>query len=404
MATDHNAELQWIATQLESAKAHLIHLANINSGSFNAAGVNSVARSLHAMFAPLGVRAEFLDLAPYVSTNDAGIRLERPLGQALRMTQRPDAPLQVFFCGHLDTVFAADSPFQTVTDHGDRLQGPGVADLKGGLVALHLTLTAVEQSPFRDRIGYTVLLNPDEEIGSAGSAPLLREAAGKHHFGLIYEPALPDGSIASARKGSGNFDVVVKGRAAHAGRDFDKGRNAIAAASEFVAALNALNGQRDGVTINPGYFKGGGALNVVPDTAVVKFNVRTSQPSDECWMQDELDLLMTRLTAREGYSCQLYGGFTRPPKVVTAQIQQLMDYVADTAGLLGTPVRYQATGGCCDGNNLAAYGLPNLDNMGVLGDGIHSSAEWMQVTSLVSRAQLSALLLLRIASGELTWN
>jgi glutamate carboxypeptidase len=198
--------------------------------------------------------------------------------------------------------------------------------------------------------------------------------------------------------------VVVKGRAAHAGRDFTKGRNAIAAAAELVTALNALNGQRAGVTINPGYFKGGGALNVVPDTAVVKFNVRTSQPSDECWMQDELDLLMTRLAAREGYSCQLYGGFTRPPKVVTGQIQQLMDYVADTAGRLGTPVRYQATGGCCDGNNLAACGLPNLDNMGVLGDGIHSSAEWMQVDSLVSRAQLSALLLLRIASGELPWN
>ena len=400
----HAEALGWIAEQLPANKAALIRLANINSGTFNVAGVNACARELAALYAPLGAKAEFLDVAPFASTSDAGERIARPLGQALRLTQRPDAPLQVFFCGHLDTVFAADSPFQTVADHGDTLNGPGVADLKGGLIALHTALAALEASPLRERIGYTVLFNPDEEIGSQGSAPLLAEAAKKHHFGLIYEPALPDGSIASARKGSGNFDVVVKGRAAHAGRDFDKGRNAIAAAAGFIKELDALNGTREGVTINTGYIKGGGALNVVPDTAVLKFNVRTTQPSDECWMHDELDRLMQRVQTREGYSCQLFGGFTRPPKVVNGQIERLMDYVASSAAQLGTPVQYKATGGCCDGNNLAAAGLPNLDNMGVLGDAIHSNKEWMQVTSLTSRAQLTALLLLRLASGELAWN
>jgi len=198
--------------------------------------------------------------------------------------------------------------------------------------------------------------------------------------------------------------VVVRGRAAHAGRDFDKGRNAIAACAEFISGLNALNGQREGVTINPGYVKGGGALNVVPDMAVFKFNVRTAQPGDECWMHDELDLLMTRINAHEGLHCELSGGFTRPPKVVNAEIQRLMDYVGDCGQQLGLGLHFKPTGGCCDGNNLAAHGLANLDNMGVVGDQIHSDQEWMRVSSIAERGKLSALLLLRLSSGELQWN
>ena len=198
--------------------------------------------------------------------------------------------------------------------------------------------------------------------------------------------------------------MVVHGRAAHVGRDFAKGRNAIAACADFIAGLDALNGQREGVTINAGYVKGGGALNVVPDLAVFKFNVRTAEASDECWIHDELDLLMTRLNAREGLRCELSGGFTRPPKIVTAEIQRLMDYVGDCGRQLGLNLHFKPTGGCCDGNNLAAHGLANLDNMGVVGDAIHSDREWMRVSSIGERARLSALLLLRLASGELSWN
>ncbi|MES2684013.1 MAG: hydrolase [Pseudomonadota bacterium] len=403
--TDYIPYLSPIDTALPAMRETLLRLAGINSGSFNAAGVTAMAEAMQDVFAPLQARSELLELAPHRSVNDAGIAITRPLGKALRLRLRPQAPLQVFFCGHLDTVFAADHAFQTVREiDADTLNGPGVADLKGGLLVLFQALMALERSPWKDQIGWTVLMNPDEEIGSVSSAPLLVEAAKTHHLGLIYEPALPDGSLASARKGSGNFDVVVRGRAAHAGRDFDKGRNAIAACAEFISGLNALNGTREGVTINPGYVKGGGALNVVPDLAVFKFNVRTSQASDECWMHDELDLLMNRLNAREGLHCELSGGFTRPPKVVNAEIQRLMDYVGDCGQQLGLGLHFKPTGGCCDGNNLAAHGLANLDNMGVVGDRIHSDQEWMRVSSISERAKLSALLLLRLASGELQWN
>ncbi len=404
---DYSPYLAPIDAALPAMRETLMRLAGINSGSFNAAGVTAMAEAMREVFAPLQASSELLELelAPHRSVNDAGMSITRPVGKALRLRLRPTAPLQVFFCGHLDTVFAADHAFQAVRElDADTLNGPGVADLKGGLLVLFQALMALERSPWKEKIGWTVLMNPDEEIGSVSSAPLLVEAAKSHHLGLIYEPALPDGSLASARKGSGNFNVVVHGRAAHAGRDFDKGRNAIAACAEFISGLNALNGTREGVTINPGYVKGGGALNVVPDLAVFKFNVRTSQASDECWMHDELDLLMNRLNTREGLHCELSGGFTRPPKVVNVEIQRLMDYVGDCGKQLGLGLHFKPTGGCCDGNNLAAHGLANLDNMGVVGDRIHSDQEWMRVSSISERAKLSALLLLRLASGELQWN
>jgi glutamate carboxypeptidase len=403
--TDHRPELQWIDGQLPAMRDALLQLAHINSGSFNAAGVDAVAARLAQLFEPLGASSERIALEPFRSTADDGSIKQRAIGSALRLRKRPEAPLQIFFCGHMDTVYAIDSPFQQVRQlDADRLNGPGVADLKGGLLVMWLALSALERSPHRDRIGWEVLFNPDEEIGSRGSAPLLAEAAKRHHLGLIYEPAYADGNLASARKGSGNFDLVINGRAAHAGRNPEDGRNAIAAASELITALNALNGQREGLTLNPGYVRGGGALNIVPDLCVFKFNVRTSQPSDECWLHEQLDLLMTRVNARDGYSVELRGGFTRPPKVFDEKNQRLAAMIGDCGRALDLDLQFKPTGGCCDGNNLAAHGLANVDNLGVVGGEIHSDREWMRVSSLAERGKLSALLLLRLASGELSWS
>lgn len=398
---DHRAALQWIDDQLPALRDELVALCAINSGSFNAAGVAAVADRLQGRYTALGAQAERLDLAPYRHTADDGQRRERAIGPALRLRQRPQAPLQVFLGGHLDTVYAADSPFQhTVACADDRLNGPGVADLKGGLLVMWAALAALERSPWRERIGWTVLLNPDEEIGSPGSAPLLAEAAGRHRFGLVYEPAYADGGLASARKGSGNFDLVVHGRAAHAGRNPEEGRNAIVACAELVAAIHALDGQQPGVTLNPGYVRGGGALNIVPALCVFKFNVRTSAAADEDWLRGRLDELLARFNARDGYRVELHGGFTRPPKPFDARHRHLAGLLQDCGRALDLDLSFRPTGGCCDGNNLAALGLPNLDNLGVVGGDIHSEREWMRVSSLTERAKLSALLLLRLAAGE----
>lgn len=397
-------DLDWIDTQRPAMRAAVIGLASINSGTFNVAGVESVADALERLFAPLGATAERIVVAPFSATADDGRVLRRPLGRALRLRRRPDAALRVFLCAHLDTVFAPDSPFQSVhAPDADTLTGPGVADLKGGMLVLWAALSALERSPLREHIGWEVLFNPDEEIGSTGSAPLLAEAAARNHLGLVFEPALPDGSLVSARKGSGNFEVVVQGRAAHAGRDPAAGRNAVRAAADLIVALDALNGLREGVLINPGYVHGGGAVNIVPDHCVLKFNVRTQAGADERWMHEQLDGLLTDANRREGYRLELRGGFTRPPKPFDARNQRLAGLIAQCGQRLGLSLAFNPTGGCCDGNNLHAAGLPNIDNLGVVGGDIHSPREWMRVSSLSERAKLSALLLLQLASGAMTW-
>ncbi|WP_273453815.1 hydrolase [Nevskia ramosa] len=400
----NDAILASITGEADALRDTLLRLSNQNSGSFNVDGVDAVGASLLTLFAPLGASAETIALPQYIATGDRGERSSRPIGHARRLRLRPEAPLQVFLCGHLDTVFGAAHPFQQARWlDADTLNGPGVADLKGGLLTMLLALTALERSSQRERIGWEVLLNPDEEIGSQGSAPLLLEAASHHHFGLIYEPAYADGGLASERKGSGNFDLVIEGRAAHAGRNPEDGRNAIALAAELALQLHRLNGQRDGLTLNLGYTHGGGALNIVPDRAVLKFNVRTSQPSDECWLDDQLDLLLTRANDRNGFKVERHGGFTRPPKVISAGTAQLQALLGDCGRDLGLELQFRPTGGCCDGNNLAAAGLANVDNLGVVGGDIHSDREWMRWSSLAERARLSASLLLKLASGALHW-
>lgn len=404
MPAPHQAHLDWIRAQVPAQRDELLRLSNINSGSYNAAGVNAVGDRLEALFAPLGAQVERIELPPHEVTDDRGQRAHFPVGRALRLRQRPDAPLRVFLAGHLDTVFGADHPFQSarVIDE-DTLGGPGVADLKGGLLVMLLALSALERSPARERIGWEVLFNPDEEIGSEGSAPLFREGAARNHLGLVFEPSFPDGNLAGARKGNGNFDIVAHGRTAHAGREPHLGRNAIRAAADCVAALDGLNGQREGVTLNVGYVHGGGATNIVPDLCVAKFNVRTAVPEDESWLRAQFNRIVEG-ASRDGLRLELHGTFTRPPKVLTPAIDRLAGMIADCGCALGLSLAFKPTGGCCDGNNLAAAGLPNIDNLGVVGGEIHSAREFMRVSSLGERAQLSALLLLRLASGELAWS
>jgi glutamate carboxypeptidase len=399
------SQLDWIRDQVPAQREELLRLSNLNSGSYNAAGVNRVAERVEELFAPLGARAERIALPAHRVTTDRGDLREFPVGRALRLRQRPDAKLKVFLSGHLDTVFGTEHPFQAARAvDNDTLNGPGVADLKGGLLVMLLALSALERSPWKTQIGWEVLFNPDEEIGSEGSAPLFKEGAGRNQFGLVFEPSFPDGNLAGARKGNGNFDVIVRGRAAHAGRNPEQGRNAIRAAAECVSALDRLNGMREGVTLNVGYVHGGGATNIVPDLCVLKFNVRTAEPADEPWLRTELDRILGHAQKREGIKLELRGSFTRAPKVMTPAIERLGGMIADCGRALGLALQFKPTGGCCDGNNLAAAGLPNIDNLGVVGGEIHSDREFVRVSSIGERAQLSALLLLRLASGELTWS
>ena len=220
-------QLKWLAGQHDRMVDLLIRWANINSGSGNVAGLERMLSELTNAFAPLDGSVEILELQPHKTVNLEGRIVEMPLGEAVFVRKRPRAPVKVFLCIHMDTVYPADHPFQTCTRIDEnRLQGPGVADAKGGILIMLKALEALERSRWAERIGWEVLVSPDEELGSPGSAPILADAATRNHVGLIFEPALPVGSVVGARKGSGNFVAVVRGRSAHAGRDPASARRA----------------------------------------------------------------------------------------------------------------------------------------------------------------------------------
>jgi len=374
----------------------------INSGSGNLAGLAAMHEALGAAFGVLGAEIETVKSKPQSVVTDAGEKIEKPVGDMLRLIKRPQAPVRVLLSGHMDTVFAADHAFQgeKFLDE-DTLNAPGAADMKGGLLVMLNALQVIERSSLADQIGYEVLINADEEIGSHGSAHMLEAAARRAQFACVYEPALPDGTLAGARKGSGNFAVIIRGKAAHAGREHHLGRNALAAAADFVAGVDKLTGGREGLTVNVARIDGGGPNNVVPDLAVVRFNVRLEQREDGDWLLLQVNALIAEIDARDGLSAELTGGFTRPPKPMTPKLQNFLEALRKAGAELDIKIDWRPTGGCCDGNNIMAAGIPVIDTLGVRGANIHSAQEYAKLDSLVERAKLSALLLLKIAAGDI---
>lgn len=393
--------LTWLEQQAHTMQDYLEKWAAINSGTYHLAGLARMQEALAQAFSELRGEQTILDVSPLQTIALSGETEVIALGKVLRIRKRPTAPHQVLLVGHLDTVFDQHHPFQQVRLAVDQqiLYGPGVADMKGGLVVMLFALLALERSPWADQLGWEVMINADEEIGSPGSAAILEQAAHHHELGLVFEPALDvSGTVASARKGSGKFTFIMHGKAAHAGRAIQQGRNAIVALSELVLQLDALNNQREGVTVNVGLIHGGRALNVVPDRAVCQVDVRTTCLADEEWLQQQMQPLLSSFNQREGYKAVCSGGFTRKPKLFTPATENLFKRVKYLSEQLGNTLQWQSVGGCCDGNNLAAQGLPVIDSLGVRGGAIHTAEEFVILESLVERARLTALLLMTLAS------
>lgn len=370
--------------------------AAVNSGTTNLAGLKNVAGMLADGFAALpgDVRLVPSDPVEAVRADGTVDTIER--GAHLHLSVRPEAPVQLLLTGHMDTVFAADHPFQSLQWlESGVLNGPGTADMKAGISVILAALTALEASPLADRVGYDVLINSDEETGSQASARLIAQLAQGKAAALTYEPALPDGTLAGARPGSGNFSIIIHGLSAHAGRNPEDGRNALIAAADLALRLNALKSHD--LKVNPAKIDGGGPNNVVPDQAILRVNLRPATPQAMRDAEATLRATIATIEREHGVHAHLHGGFNRPPKPLDAKAERLFSLVRDCGAALGLAIGWRATGGVCDGNNIAACGVPVVDTMGPRGGAIHSSDEFLIVDSLPERAQLSALTLLRLA-------
>ena len=384
----------------EPMLAQLLGWAAVNSGSRNLAGLERMADLLVDSFAALPGLIRLERPAKVEAVDCAGRTVEIEHGRHLHLTVRPTAPVQLLFTGHMDTVFGSDHAFQSTRwlENGI-LNGPGVADMKGGIALMLAALKAVEKSPVADRIGYEVVINSDEEVGSPASAVLLAQAAEGKRAALTYEPAaLADGTLAAARPGSGNFAIIIRGRSAHAGRNPEDGRNALLAAADLALRLDRL--KRDGLTVNPSRIDGGSPANVVPDLAILRVNLRPRTPEIETEARQAIDEAVAAVASRREVQIELRGGFGRPPKPLTREAEALLNLVRQAGADLGQSIAWQPSGGVCDGNNIAACGVPVVDTMGVRGGKIHSMEEFLIVESLSERAALSALTIFRLAEAE----
>jgi glutamate carboxypeptidase len=374
-----------IEARLPAFLGDLERLVNTDCGSYTKAGVDEVGRWTGSFLERLGAEVEYRD--------------DDRLGATVVGTAAGSAGARLLLIGHLDTVFepgqAAARPF--AIEKGIA-RGPGVTDMKSGLLAGLYAIDALRELcdgtlPF-ERLSF--IANPDEEIGSPTSTRHIREIARDVDACLVLECARANGDIVSSRKGILDLRLTVHGRAAHAGVEPEKGRNAIVEAARLVRELNALNGRWQGVTVNVGVIGGGTRPNVVPEQCRLEVDVRS--PS-------RLDLESAEAAVRELCATTLVPDTTIDveeigrhwPMEKLERSGRLVEHAAAIADRLGFTVNDAATGGASDANTTAGMGIPTIDGLGPIGGLDHSPDEYLEVASIVPRTTLLAALILALS-------
>lgn len=301
---------------------------------------------------------------------------------------------QILLLGHIDTVWPVGQiERMPIRREGERLYGPGVFDMKGGIAIGMLAAAAVTGggAVFGRRV--TMLLTADEERGSGSSRELVEAEARRSAAVCVLEPALPGGALKTRRKGAGEFELLVRGVSAHAGLEPDKGASAISELAAQIGALDALADPACGVTVNVGMVEGGSRPNVVAEQARAVVDVRAATADDARRVEASIRQLQPR---DRRTSLVLRGGINRPPLERTAGVARLYGMARAVALELGRDLGEGSAGGGSDGNFTAALGVPTLDGLGAVGDGAHALHEHVDLGQMAWRAALVAGLLRRI--------
>jgi glutamate carboxypeptidase len=384
---DAVAVLGAAGTRTDSFVEVLRELVGIDSGSHSPDGINRVADVLEGRFRDGGWKVDRRRHAPAAG--------ERRLGDLLLARVEGPGSHRVLLLCHMDTVFpdgtAAARPFRV---EGDRGLGPGVSDAKAGLLAGIEAVGVLRELGF-DRFGsVTFVCNPDEEVGSPFSGPVIRELAGESDVAYVLEAGRENGDIVSARKGVTTIHVELTGRAAHAGVEPERGRNAVLDAALKTAELQALNGLLPGATVNVGVLSGGIRPNVVPDSCVMEIDVRAFEESVLAEIRDRVMAIVTDPKV-DGVTASVEVDIEHGPMERSPSTDRLVELARELAGQLGFPLRDAATGGASDANAIAAAGTPVLDGLGPVGGDDHGPDEWVDLSSVAPRVALLAGLVAR---------
>ena len=407
LTDDEKAWLKDLDTESQQRRDFLHDLVAIKSGSRYQPGIEAMQLRLKNELLQLEFSPEYY-AAEALEDQDA---LFGPQ-QIFRRPARKNighAP-RVLLLGHVDTVFEPDSGFDVLKIQGDKMYGPGCADMKGGLVVMISALQGLSRHGLLDALDLTILLNGDEEISSRSSRKLIEAEAKKADIGLVFEPGRtkPYGAVTLARKGTGAFILTVHGVAAHSGNRYIDGYSAVDVLAQKILALGRLGDLRRGITLNVGIVTTGtgGKRNKVSDWAQCEFDLRLRDPADA----DEILHKIHAIVAAElpknpwtgkGPTLELHGGLARPPMPLDDERLQLYAKLAGLAEVLEQPFGAVSVGGGSDANIAAAQNLLIIDGMGPVGSGLHSFDEWVDLKSLDQRVALSALFLSRLAKVPL---
>jgi glutamate carboxypeptidase len=366
----------------------LERMVNVDCGSYTTEGVNDIADLCRARFENGGWRVERRHHRPAEG--------EAQLGDMVIGRLDGTGRTRILMIGHMDTVFdpgtAAARPFRV---EGDRAFGPGVSDMKGGLLTGFFAVETLQATGFSGFGSITYICNPDEEIGSPWSREVIRAEATNADVAFVLEGARENGDVVSSRKGVTDYRIEIVGRAAHAGVEPERGRSAILEAAYKTVALHALNDRWPGVTVNVGIVEGGTRPNVVAEGCSIHVDVRSPHDDTLVLAESEVERIANEHAVPDVAATVIGGKWHRPMEKSDGGAR-LAALASDVAEELGFELHDASTGGASDANTTSAEGVATLDGLGPIGGDDHGPSEWIDVSSVVPRVSLLAGLISKL--------
>ena len=369
---------QYIKTRHENFLSDFKTIVNIDSSSDNKSGIEKVARFFEKRFARIGLDTEILFLG------DKKV-------PCLYAEHRPSKKsFDIMFLGHMDTVFPTGEvekrPFSIT---GNRAFGPGVCDMKGGLLVVLHVLETLKHEGILDSLSVCVAFNGDEETGSHASRDWIMSTAKKSLQTFVFEPCRPGYRFVLQRKGGGWFQIIVKGQEAHAGADPEKGINAVVELAHQIVKINQLNQNEMQTSVHVTVISGGDKVNIIPNMAKASVDVRMLKLEEKERIETYFKNLPEH-TYLKGAQIKVQGHIDRPPMEPGDGTRKLWELIRSTGEQMGLQMESISTGGCSDGNYTSAAGAPTIDGMGIVGANSHRADEYAELDSIDNMVGLVA--------------